>query len=355
MEEKNIALYYIGGGSDKVYNVALVNNPGGWGVNFSYGRRGTSLNAGTKTASSVSYSKALEIYDKLVASKRKKGYEIDELKSSAATKISVVEEKETIDVLPQLLNAITLEQAEKLINDDNWMMQEKEDGRRRLIAKSKDKIVGANRKGEIVGIETAFKTAVGTIPYDDCTLDGEDLGSEIVLFDVVLHNLPCHARYEILKNLFEQGDLTSVFRLSKAAFTTEEKRELFDKVKAEGGEGLVFKRKDSPYVPGRPKSGGDQLKFKFTETCTCMVIEKNIGKKSIKLGLFEKPDSTSLTYVGNATVYANIVTPEAGDLVEIQYLYAYKGGSLYQPVLLGVRDDLSPADCQMSQLKYKKE
>jgi hypothetical protein len=34
-------------------------------------------------------------------------------------------------------------------------------------------------------------------------------------------------------------------------------------------------------------------------------------------------------------------------------LYAYKGGSLYQPVYLGVRDDVG-ADC-LADLKYKSE
>ena len=36
-------------------------------------------------------------------------------------------------------------------------------------------------------------------------------------------------------------------------------------------------------------------------------------------------------------------------------LYAYKDGSLFQPVFLNVRTDIDKEDCVISQLKYKKE
>jgi bifunctional non-homologous end joining protein LigD len=38
---------------------------------------------------------------------------------------------------------------------------------------------------------------------------------------------------------------------------------------------------------------------------------------------------------------------------KVRYLYAYPGGSLFQPVYLGVRDDLSISACALSQLKFK--
>jgi bifunctional non-homologous end joining protein LigD len=41
-------------------------------------------------------------------------------------------------------------------------------------------------------------------------------------------------------------------------------------------------------------------------------------------------------------------------VVEIRYLYAMPGShALYQPVYLGVRDDLSVTDCVLDQLCYK--
>ena len=40
-------------------------------------------------------------------------------------------------------------------------------------------------------------------------------------------------------------------------------------------------------------------------------------------------------------------------MVEAKYLYAYPGGSLYQPGYLGKREDIEPAACTVSQLKFK--
>ena len=50
--------------------------------------------------------------------------------------------------------------------------------------------------------------------------------------------------------------------------------------------------------------------------------------------------------VGTGTVVA---------IVEVRYLYAYRGGCVFQPVYLGVRDDIPALECQIDQLKFKAE
>ena len=50
---QSISLYYREGNSDKVYHVQLVEVEGGCVVNFQYGRRGSTLQTGTKTATPV--------------------------------------------------------------------------------------------------------------------------------------------------------------------------------------------------------------------------------------------------------------------------------------------------------------
>ena len=57
----------------------------------------------------------------------------------------------------------------------------------------------------------------------------------------------------------------------------------------------------------------------------------------------------------NVTIAPNKAIPAAGALVEIRYLYAYKGGSLYQATYLNERDDIEAGDCVLGQLKYKAE
>ena len=63
-------------------------------------------------------------------------------------------------------------------------------------------------------------------------------------------------------------------------------------------------------------------------------------KRSIQLGLLQEE---SLVNVGNCTVPANQEIPDEGAFVEVRYLYAHEGGSLFQPTLLGVSaDKLTP-------------
>ena len=67
-------LYYRQGSSDKIYHACLAAQDSGYVVLFSYGRRGTTLQTGTKTQTPVSYDEARRIYDKVVAEKTAKGY-----------------------------------------------------------------------------------------------------------------------------------------------------------------------------------------------------------------------------------------------------------------------------------------
>jgi bifunctional non-homologous end joining protein LigD len=53
------------------------------------------------------------------------------------------------------------------------------------------------------------------------------------------------------------------------------------------------------------------------------------------------------------TIPPNQAIPEKGDIVDVRYLYAYPGGSLYQPVYLGKRDDVGADQCGIGQLKYR--
>lgn len=57
------------GKSDKVYDLSLVQKNGGWVVNFAYGRRGSTLRPGTKTATPLPHESALKVYEKTLAEK----------------------------------------------------------------------------------------------------------------------------------------------------------------------------------------------------------------------------------------------------------------------------------------------
>jgi predicted DNA-binding WGR domain protein len=74
LELDNITLYYREGSSDKVYQCGI--EPAGerFVVNFAYGRRGSTLNTGTKTNVPIDYDGARRIFEKLVHEKTTKGY-----------------------------------------------------------------------------------------------------------------------------------------------------------------------------------------------------------------------------------------------------------------------------------------
>jgi bifunctional non-homologous end joining protein LigD len=70
----------------------------------------------------------------------------------------------------------------------------------------------------------------------------------------------------------------------------------------------------------------------------------------VALAVYQDPGD-GFVEIGNVKIPANFAVPEPGTLVETRYLYAYPGGSLYQPVYLGPRNDVEYADSVKS-LKY---
>ncbi len=138
--------------------------------------------------------------------------------------------------------------------------------------------------------------------------------------------------------------------LAETAFETQQKQDLLKRLRRENREGIVFKRLDAQYTPGRPGSGGPQLKHKFYATCSALVFKVN-DKRSVELRLLAAVGWQS---VGNVTIPANVAVPEAGQVVEVRYLYAFpESHALYQPVFLGLRTDVAPNECLLPQLKYK--
>ena len=352
-DKEKISLYYNEGRSDKVYRVQMEQTEGGFIVNFQFGRRGSTLQSGTKTPAPVPYEKAKNIYDRLVAEKKGKGYTQDE---DGTPYHNSEQAGRQSGLLPQLLNPIDEARIAELIAASHWCMQEKKDGCRLLVRKSGGVIEGINRKGMFVGMSTAIEQAVREIG-GDFVLDGEAIGDIYWVFDLLqldredLRDLSVAHRFGKLSLLLEGCSRDGALRLIPDAWNPSAKRKLFESLKAERAEGVVFKDMGAKYLPGRPTSGGDHLKFKFTATATCKVLAPNEGKRSVALGVYQHPGD-GFVEIGNVTIPANFRIPATGSLVEVRYLYAYVGGSLFQPVYLGERNDVDVADSVKS-LKFK--
>lgn len=372
MSIKQISLAYREGSSDKVYHIQIEQSGSNYVVNFQYGRRGSTLSSGSKTSSPVSLAEATKVFDKLAREKMAKGY----TESSSGTPFVATDKAERVSgVLPQLLNPIDDVELQEKLNDGSWM-QQKHDGRRCLVHRSGDKVEGINRKGLTIGLPKPVADFAKAV-HDDFVIDGELVGDVLYAFDILELNT-----HDVRENPYSLrlGQLADVLKTGLGGFTgrgiqlvvtaknREDKKELFNDLKEHNAEGAVFKDPTARYKVGRPSTGGDQLKYKFYATASCIVTKVN-AKRSVALGLYDSNASGSrvvdangtikthpgLVDVGNVTIPPSSPVPKPGDKIECRYLYARRGGSLYQPTFLGVRDDIDASACNLSQLKYKAE
>lgn len=344
------SLYFKSGSSDKEYHASIEPSGGGFVVTFAYGRRGTTLQTGTKTPTPVDYATAKKTYDKLVNEKLAKGYTPGE---SGVPYQQTSKEERATGVFPQLLNAIDEAEVANLIADSAWCMQAKYDGKRILLRRQDTKVEGINRKGLIVALPDSIVEAAMKIKETTFLLDGECIGGEFVTFDLLEsgkldhRSAPYRDRHALLCDLVPPKTAIAIAPIYHSA---DHKSAMLDQLRKQRAEGVVFKRMDAAHTPGRPASGGDQLKHKFYATASCMVAKINETKRSVALMLL---DGKRYVSVGNVTIPPNHEIPKKGEVVEVRYLYAYEGGSLYQPVYLGTRDDLNAAECRLTQLKHK--
>ena len=348
-DQKRVTLYYREGSSDKVYQTAIEPAGASFVVNFAYGRRGSTLATGTKTSSPVDLDTATKIFTKVVNEKKAKGY----TEGEAGTPHQHTD-KLPSGILPQLLNPIEESDVERLLNDDAFCIQEKMDGHHKMIRKTGDVVEGINKKGLIVGLpETIVKTAQAMI--GSFILDGEQIGDVFHAFDALKldgRDLRGDSYIYRLRSLEEFMPIAGhdAIRTVPTAHKRKEKWAMFDQLKIENREGAVLKRLDAHYLPGKPKKGGAQFKFKFVATLSAIVAKINV-QRSVELSLL---NGRSLTSCGNVTIPPNHEIPKVGTVVEVRYLYAHReSDALHQPVYIGPRHDVEPRECIVQQLKYK--
>lgn len=357
----HISLHSTEGGSDKVYELSIEPNGGdSFTVSYANGRRGGTMATGTK-AVDVDYAKAKAAAEKVLAEKVKKGYNpVASLSGhfQAGAAASIRPEDSGIR-LNQLLPIEDPDALQALVESPHYAFQEKHDGQRRAIIcrptgsqGDPAAFTGVNRRGMTVPLPASILNSL--YPGTSFIVDGEILGDRIVLFDILEVNgidqrqELYRERLETLRVFFENMVIGGSVEMIKTATTPEEKRALMQEVSARGGEGVVGKDLNAAYELGRTPG---QIKSKFWHTLSAIATPGRDGRNSIGLELIG--DDGARLQVGNVTVPANQTVPAPGQVVEIRYLYAYDGGSLYTPTLLGVRDDVAPEECLASQRRFK--
>jgi bifunctional non-homologous end joining protein LigD len=350
----SVTLYYRQGSSDKVYQAWVAPKGDGlYAVEYAYGRRGSTLKTGIKTREPVPHTKAHEILWKLVRQKMDKGYTPGEDGTPYA---STEREGQTTGIACQLLNPVDGNELAARMADDRWVMQRKFDGRRLLVKREGDEVTGINRRGLETGIPATIRDTVLSLPADRFVIDGEAVDDLLHAFDLLelggadLRSQPYEARLAELEGLLAGHHESAIVPVA-TAYGRQRKEEFLMALRAGNREGAVLKDLAAPCTPGRPASGGSQLKYKFYATASCVVTGRN-HRQSVELALVRKDGFH--TMAGNVSIPPNHPVPEAGSVVEVRYLYAFRdSGKLYQPVYLGARDDIAPEECTIDQLKYK--
>jgi len=269
---KEVKLFFQEGNSDKVYYARVV--PAGaavYDVVVQWGRRGSTLSQGKK-AVKVSLEKAQATLDRLVREKLNKGYEamsgtvkpaevappMGEGSGSKATGV-----RKRVGRVAQLLNPVEGHEVERLLSDERVVAQQKLDGNRVLCHLVDGEVLPTNRAGQKTSVSARVLEGLAHLP-SGTVVDGEvvrhDEGEVYWLFDVLefagedVTGASYEERFTRLTDELEPG-LVEPVRVLETAQTSAQKRALYERLQQRGAEGIVFKRKDAQYTPGRLRRG----------------------------------------------------------------------------------------------------
>jgi bifunctional non-homologous end joining protein LigD len=153
----------------------------------------------------------------------------------------------------------------------------------------------------------------------DCLIDGEAVGDTLHAFDLLevngrdLRQRRYLDRFSGLILLLPPKQ--PALRWVATAIDPNDKVETYEDLRLNNREGVVFKDMDAPFSPGRPNSGGPQLKFKFVESASFVITGINT-KRSVTLGLY---DGDRLVPAGNVTIPPNHEIPQIGTVCDARY------------------------------------
>lgn len=199
----------------------------------------------------------------------------------------------------------------------------------------------------------AAKAPVCFTAFDLLWLDGEDLTDR-----------PIQNRKELLAATVQETP-----RLAISRMVAEQGRALYHVTEEQGLKGIVAKRRDSLYYPG--KRTKDWIKIKYLQDedfVVCGYIKKPQGMTSLVLGQYRNGE---LIYKGHVTLGVSgnnyrldteisklndppFAVPSGNEgavwmepvlVCTVQYMEKSATGTLRQPVFKGFRDDKPPQAC----------
>jgi len=234
-------------------------------------------------------------------------------------------------------------------------MQPKIDGERLLIESDGAGTVRCfNRYGDAtIGPAAAVaELAAWPVPV---VLDGERLGDQVLLFDLVSvvgrEGAPLAERLAVLER-FVEAMAPGHLRLVPTARTMLEKHAMMRHVVEQQGEGWVLKRTDSLYRPGERSLAWRKLKRWRDVDCVVAWVgdpTKDGEKDNMGLSMYDLDgDLVNVAECTRRAGHGQQVKP--GDVVSVQCLYASDDDRLVQPSRPRIRTDKPARECTTEQL-----
>lgn len=140
------------------------------------------------------------------------------------------------------------------------------------------------------------------------------------------------------------------------AVTTAQKRSLYNRVIATGGEGIMLKNLDAPYIEGeRPSNNWFKAKRSATYDCVVIGFSKGRGKYNTLIGAvrFGQYVDGKLVELGQASGMTDEVRQEMsinpkkflGKVVIIKGMERLKSGAIRHPQFAGMHEEKHPLQC----------
>jgi bifunctional non-homologous end joining protein LigD len=272
---------------------------------------------------------------------------------------------------PMQFSEVDLCEVEALIEDDNWVFEQKFDGTRGLCVINERGVWWPSADGvgtlshtaatqHFASLNPVLFKLMENFLFGEIVLDGEIMvgtgeyhvwdilyfrDGEIVLIEP--SNSDLESRRRVLESLLERLPSDGPVKLVRQARGAREKLNLWNAVKVGGGEGIMAKRLDSNYDVG--KRVKHSVKLKFVKTADVVVLQVNRPDRrhgNFVLGAYD--ETGKLVHVGACSAIGKDQNTKIGDVIEVAYLY-WTGECMYQPRMIKIRTDKLPEACLITQ------
>jgi bifunctional non-homologous end joining protein LigD len=251
---------------------------------------------------------------------------------------------------PELLTEIPLSKIGSYIKNPAYGMQEKHNGKRRVIIKEGNTVYCLNKEGVRRDVPLAIVAGIRKLPVQNLIIDTEMMDvyhvriSDILRIDELdLTFRPYSFRYSIIEQTFQN---MAWGKPSPMAVTEDDKIWMAEHIVSTNAEGMVLRRLDAPYRQGEARQ---HYKVKLVKTLDAVVMGYNKeGKDSVELGLYDK--NGILRRICGASLIGKGPRIVPGSVCEIFYLYGTRDLHVVQPRIVQVRDDKDPRACTLDQI-----